>query len=96
MEFRDRYSPVKGFYEKGYPEHSTVCISLWGLQYRFPEHDFSNDLIIATDQFIKTDKLVKSPKNAIFLILDLMISMCYSNENFKIRLFTNESKLMKR
>lgn len=57
-EFRDRYSPVKGFYEKGYPEHSTVCISLWGLQYRFPEHDFSNDLIIATDQFIKADEVL--------------------------------------
>jgi len=55
-EFRDRYSPVKGFYEKGYPEHSTVCISLWGLQYRFPEHDFSNDMIIAIEQLIKADK----------------------------------------
>ena len=58
-EFRDRYSPVKGSYEKGYPEHSTVCISLWGLQYRFPEHDFSNDLIIATDQFIKADEALE-------------------------------------
>ncbi|WP_321492163.1 hypothetical protein [uncultured Desulfobacter sp.] len=56
MEFQNRYSPIKGFYEKGYPEHSTVCISLWGMQYRFPEYDFSNDLIIATDQFIQTDE----------------------------------------
>lgn len=55
-EFQDKYSPVKGFYEKGYPEHSTVCISLWGLQYRFPEHDFSNDMIIAIEQLIMTDK----------------------------------------
>ena len=55
-EFRDKYSSVKGFYEKGYPEHSTVCISLWGLQYRFPEHDFSNDMIIAIEQLIKADK----------------------------------------
>jgi len=54
-EFRERYSPVKGFYDKGYPEHSTVCISLWGLQYRFPEHDFSNDMVFATEQFIKAD-----------------------------------------
>jgi hypothetical protein len=57
-EFRDRYSPVKGFHEKGYPEHSTVCISLWGMQYRFPEHDFSNDLILATDQCIEADEAI--------------------------------------
>ena len=55
-EFRDKYSSIKGFYEQGYPEHSTVCISLWGLQYRFPEHDFSNDMIIAIEQLIKDDK----------------------------------------
>ncbi len=55
-EFRDKYSPIKGFYEKGYPEHSTVCISLWGLQYRFPEHYFSNDMIIAIEQLINADK----------------------------------------
>lgn len=79
-EFRDKYSPVKGFYEKGYPEHSTVCISLWGLQYRFPEHDFSNDMIIAIEQLIKADKelyeyrakqhtqLVKEKHNLIDLI----------------------------
>ena len=55
-EFRDKYSPIKGFYEKGYPEYSTVCISLWGLQYRFPEYDFSSDLIIAIEQLIRSDK----------------------------------------
>lgn len=55
-EFREKYTPIKGFYEKGYPEHSTICISLWGLQYRFPEHDFSNDMVIATEQFIAADE----------------------------------------
>lgn len=55
-EFRDKYSSIKRFYEQGYPEHSTVCVSLWGLQYRFPEHDFSNDMIIAIEQLIKGDK----------------------------------------
>lgn len=54
-EFSDRYSDIKGFSEKGYPEHCTVCISLWGLQYRFPEHDFSNDLVIAIEQLINSD-----------------------------------------
>ncbi len=54
--FRDRYSPIKGFFNKGYPEDSTVCISLWGLQYRFPEHDFTNDMVFAAEQFIKADE----------------------------------------
>lgn len=56
VEFRDTYSPIKRFYENGYPEYSTVCISLWGLQYRFPEHDFSNDMVIATEQLVKADE----------------------------------------
>ena len=56
LEFRKRYSPINGFYEKGYPEHSTVSISLWGLQYRFPEHDFSNDIVIAIEQLIKAEE----------------------------------------
>lgn len=79
-EFSDKYSPVKGFHEKGYPEYSTVCISLWGLQYRFPEHDFSNDMIIAIEQLIKFDneldeyrkkqhnQIVKSKNNISILI----------------------------
>ena len=53
LEFCEKYSPINRFYEKGYPEHSTVCISLWGLQYRFPEHDFSNDMVIAIEQLNK-------------------------------------------
>ena len=56
MEFCEKYSPINRFYEKGYPEYSTVCISLWGLQYRFPEHDFSNDMVIAIDQLIKAEE----------------------------------------
>jgi hypothetical protein len=60
LEFAKKYSPVKGFYEKGYPEHSTVCISLWGLQYRFPEHDFSNDLVLAIERLIDADEELDS------------------------------------
>ncbi len=56
LEFCEKYSPINKFYEKGYPEHSTVCISLWGLQYRFPEHDFSNDMVIAIEQFNKAEE----------------------------------------
>ena len=49
--FCKKYSTINNFHKRGYPEHSTVCISLWGLQYRFPEHDFSRDLEIALNLF---------------------------------------------
>lgn len=55
LEFCNKYSPINNFYKKGYPMHSTVCISLWGMQYRFPEHDFSNDMVIALSQFYEAD-----------------------------------------
>jgi hypothetical protein len=50
------YFKLKRFHEEGYPEHSTVCISLWGLQYRFPEHDFSNDMVLAIERLIEADE----------------------------------------
>ncbi len=55
LEFCEKYSPINNFHERGYPEHSTVCISLWGLQYRFPEHDFSNDMVISLGQLTESD-----------------------------------------
>ncbi|GBC59482.1 hypothetical protein DENIS_0421 [Desulfonema ishimotonii] len=60
LEFCEKYSPITGFYEKGFPEYSTVCISLWGLQYRFPEHDFSNDMVIAINQVNKAEEELES------------------------------------
>lgn len=55
IEFCKKYSPINNFKKRGYPEHSTVCISLWGMQYRFPEHDFSNDMVLALNQFSEAD-----------------------------------------
>lgn len=55
LEFCKEYSPINNFHKNGYPEHSTVCISLWGMQYRFPEHDFSNDMMIALSLFSEAD-----------------------------------------
>lgn len=55
IEFSKKYSPINNFKKNGYPEHSTVCISLWGMQYRFPEHDFSNDMVFALNQFSEAD-----------------------------------------
>jgi hypothetical protein len=39
-----RLSPKRG---RGVPRHTTVCISLWGLQFMFPEDFLSKDIIDA-------------------------------------------------
>ena len=64
LEFCKKYSPVHNFHKKGFPAYSTVCISLWGLQYRFPEHDFSNDLVISLNQLIEAEVELDSYRNA--------------------------------
>ncbi len=64
LDFCKKYSPINDFHKKGYPMHSTVCISLWGLQYRFPEHDFSNDLVISLNQLIEAEAELDTYRNA--------------------------------
>ncbi len=59
LEFCKTYSPINNFQKTGYPEHSTVCISLWGMQYRFPEHDFANDIVIALEQLFESGSELK-------------------------------------
>jgi len=46
-EFEEIYSPIRREVLKGNPAHATVCISLWGLQFKFPEDELSRDLITA-------------------------------------------------
>jgi hypothetical protein len=62
LEFCKKYSPINNFHKNGYPIYSTVCISLWGMQYRFPEHDFSNDLVAALHQFSEADPKLENYK----------------------------------
>jgi len=63
VEFCNKFSSINNFHENGYPVHSTVCISLWGLQYRFPEQDFANDIIIALELFSDTNVSLEKFKN---------------------------------
>lgn len=46
-EFEERFSPIRREVLKGNPAHATVCISLWGLQFRFPEDELAKDLTTA-------------------------------------------------
>jgi hypothetical protein len=47
QEFEQKYAQIKREVLKGNPAHLTVCISLWGLQYKFPEDELAKDLIQA-------------------------------------------------
>ena len=46
-DFERLFSSIKPGVLKGCPAHLTVCISLWGLQFKFPEAELSKDLIEA-------------------------------------------------
>jgi len=46
-EFEEKFAPVRREILKGNPAHLTVCISLWGLQFRFPEDELVKDLALA-------------------------------------------------
>ena len=59
LEFCKTYSPINNFQKSGYPEHCTVCISLWGMQYRFPEHDFAKDMVLALEQLFESGSVLE-------------------------------------
>lgn len=59
LVFCEQFSEVRNFTGQGYPQHSTVSISLWGLQYRYPEGDFTNDLLLAIDQMTSANLQLK-------------------------------------
>jgi hypothetical protein len=48
-EFEKRFAAVRRGVLKGNPIHVTVSISLWGLQFKFPEDELAKDLTSALD-----------------------------------------------
>ncbi|WP_299949690.1 hypothetical protein [Hyphomonas sp. BRH_c22] len=58
-EFQERYAEFKPKVLRGHPLHATVCISLWGLQFKFPEDFFSKDIIESLNALSECDKLLK-------------------------------------
>jgi hypothetical protein len=44
-EFETRFGRLSPDRGRGVPRHATVCISLWGLQFKFPEDFLSKDVI---------------------------------------------------
>jgi hypothetical protein len=49
IEFEQRFAQVRSEILKGNPSHLTVCISLWGLQYRIPEEQLAKDITEAAE-----------------------------------------------
>lgn len=47
IEFERRFAPIRRKILEGRPKHLTISISLWGLQFKFPEDEMTKDLIEA-------------------------------------------------
>lgn len=56
-EFEKNYGGINAHVLKGNPKHLTISISLWGLQFKFPEDFLSKDLICGIE--IMSDYSVK-------------------------------------
>lgn len=54
-EFEERFSAVRRDVLKGNPAHATVCISLWGLKFQFPEDELAKDLVSALQVILDTN-----------------------------------------
>jgi hypothetical protein len=60
LEFESRFAQIKQSKIEGNPSHLTVSISLWGLQYMFPEDFLSKDIVQALEIAQNTkEKLAK-------------------------------------
>jgi hypothetical protein len=44
QEFEELFSTIKTQALRGHPQHATVVISLWGMQFKYPEHYFAEDI----------------------------------------------------
>ena len=58
-EFESRFGRVRRKVLRGAPAHPTVCVSLWGLQWRFPEHELAQDVIAAVSLCVETQAELK-------------------------------------
>ncbi len=63
-EFEEKYAHVKRNVLKGNPAHLTIVISLWGLQFRFPEDELTKNLLFALQLIVQAQKDIKDYKKA--------------------------------
>jgi hypothetical protein len=56
LDFQAKYAHIRPTSLKGNPLHSTVHISLWGLQFEFPEKYLADDVALALKMALYDDK----------------------------------------
>jgi len=63
-EFEEKYAQIKPEKMRGRPRHSTVVISLWGLQFKFPEDYLAKDIVQALSLARSADAELKKFQGA--------------------------------
>jgi len=88
LKFEEKYAAILPRRRADIPRHSTVVISLWGLQYQYPEDELAKDLreaiIVATSSSAKLEKL-KKISHAEALKKKDEVARLVSKENFSSR-----------
>lgn len=87
-EFEKKYAPVRRKVLKGSPIHLTVVISLWGLQFRFPEAELANDLASAIKIAYETQDQMRKYKRKSHRKLEedrSLIALLVRQNNFAAR-----------
>lgn len=54
-EFEKQFSPIQPGVLKKRPRHLTVCISLWGMQFKFPEEEMAKDVIEVLNMAVEVE-----------------------------------------
>lgn len=58
-EFEEKFAKVKDQVLRGQPRHATVSISLWGLQFKYPESMLAGDIAEALALLTQAEKILK-------------------------------------
>lgn len=62
-EFETRYAKVKDAVLEGQPRHCTIVISLWGLQFKYPEDLLAKDVIEALSLICRAEEVLNKHKD---------------------------------
>lgn len=87
-EFETRYASVRKEVLIGCPAHATVRISLWGLQFKFPEDELAKDLISALHLILETHtqlNLYKAKSHREIVSIKEEIAVLVRRETFTAR-----------
>lgn len=88
LQFEAEFSAINPKVLHGCPRHLTIAISLWGLQFRFPEEQISNDIMtgldIAKNAIMNLKKYEEKPHKQL-ATFRTNISNLVQERNFSIR-----------